>query len=202
MLQGADKTYQAIVVVIFTVFALALGDAIIKGMSSAFSLWQIFTLRSLIVIPVLICILRFRHSLSSLLPLQIGWTLLRSLLLTLMWVTYYVALPKVELSVAAAAYYTLPLFISLFASLFLGESVGNRGWVAMVLGFCGVLLVLKPEVTDFNRFALLPILSAILYALAMILTRSKCKHENIFVLSLWLNISMFVIGYVCQSLPC
>ena len=116
-------------------------------------------------------------------------------MLTFMWVAYYTALPHVDLSVAAAAYYTLPIFITLFAALFIGDTIGAKGWVAVFLGFCGVLLILKPQADDFNAYALLPIISAILYALAMIITRTKCRNENVLVLSIALNVSMSALGY-------
>ena len=189
-----DKVRSAISTIIFTVFALAFGDAIIKEVSGGFTLWQIFFLRSLIVVPILIVALKFSQWQAPIRPENVGWTLLRSLMLTLMWVTYYAALPHIHLSVAAAAYYTLPLFITLFAALFLGDTIGRVGWLAIALGFIGVLLVLQPKPDDFNVYALLPVLSAILYALAMILTRSRCKSENILVLSLWLNLTMLFMG--------
>jgi len=106
-------THSAVITIIFTVFALALGDAIIKGVSANFTLWQIFFLRSIIVIPILIVLLRLRRLRSSILPKHIGWTLLRSFMLTVMWVTYYAALPHISLSVAAASYYTLCLRVFL-----------------------------------------------------------------------------------------
>ncbi len=56
--------------------------------------------------------------------------------------------------------------------------------------------MLQPRVEDFNWYALLPVSSAILYALAMILTRSRCKSENVLVLSLWLNLTMLFTGAV------
>ena len=61
-----------------------------------------------------------------------------------------------------------------------------------------MLLVLQPQPDDFNWYSLLPVSSAVLYALAMILTRSRCKDENIFVLSLWLNLTMLVCGTVAS----
>ena len=115
-------------------------------------------------------------------------------MLTFMWVAYYTALPHVALSVAAAVYYTLPLFITLFAALFIGEMVGVQGWIAVFLGFCGVLLILKPQAEDFNPYALLPLISAILYAFAMIITRTKCKNESPLVLSFGLNVSFIGVG--------
>ncbi|MBM9616884.1 DMT family transporter [Desulfobulbus rhabdoformis] len=196
MKHAPDRTRSAVITIIFTVFLLALGDAIIKGISANFTLWQIFFLRSIVVVPILLVILKFSQWHAPIWPKLFWWTVLRSFLLTLMWVAYYASLPHINLSVAAAAYYTLPIFITIFAAIFLGDTIGKIGWLAIVLGFVGVLMVLQPRIVDFNWYALLPISSAILYALAMILTRSRCKFENIFVLSLWLNLSMFFIGAV------
>lgn len=196
--QSSDQSQRAIYTVLFTVFALALGDAVIKELSTSFTLWQIFCLRSVIVILILVFILKTHQQKKSIQPAHYGWTILRSAMLTLMWVSYYASLPHLSLAVAAAAYYTLPLFITLFAALLLGDTIGRTGWIAIAIGFAGVLLVLQPQPGDFNWYSLLPVLSAVLYALAMILTRSRCKEENIFVLSLWLNLTMLVCGTVAS----
>lgn len=189
----------------FTVFALALGDAIIKGMSTSFTLWQIFSLRSILVIPILAIAIKCQRLGVPVWPKEVGWTVLRSFMLTIMWVTYYISLSHISLSVAAAAYYTLPLFITIFASVFLGEAIGRIGWFAIAIGFVGVLMVLQPRIDDFNWYAVLPVISAILYALSMILTRSRCKTEDVFVLSLWLNLTMLVVGmlatFIATHLP-
>ena len=175
-------------------FALSLGDALIKRISADFSLWQIFVVRSAIAVPVLIAVIKSRYQSVSLIPHDVRWTALRSLMLTFMWVGYYSALPNLALSVAAAAYYTSPLFIAMFAALFIGDKVGRAGWIAVLIGFCGVVLILRPHASDFNVYALLPLISAVLYALAMIITRTKCKTENPLVLSLGLNLSFIVVG--------
>jgi len=189
-----NKTPSAIATIIFTVFMLGFGDAIIKGLSADFTLWQIFCLRSALVLPALLIILKFTKWRSRVRPKSFWWTLSRSMMLTLMWVAYYASLPNISLSVAAASYYTSPLFITIFAAVFLGDRIRRLGWLAIALGFAGVVLVLQPRIQDFNWYAILPILSAVLYALSMILTRSRCQSENIFVLSLWLNLSMLAAG--------
>ena len=193
-MQGSDNPKLAVVVIVATVFSLALGDALIKGTSATFTLWQIFALRSVAVVPILILLLRWRAAGVRLMPRAPVWTVVRSMCLTVMWVTYYLSLVHVDLSVVAAAYYTLPLFITLFAAWFLGESIGPVGWMAVVLGFLGVILILEPRASDFNWYALLPLMSAVLYAVAMILTRSRCRGEHMFVLSLWLNLTMLAVG--------
>ncbi len=189
-----DNVPLAVGTVVFTVLALSLGDALIKGISADLPLWQIFVLRSLLVVPVLVLAIKLARRGLALVPRRVGWTLLRSLLLTAMWVAYYASLTQIALSVAAAVYYTLPLFIVLFAGLLLGERVDPRGWFAVLLGFAGVLLILRPQASDFNAFALLPLLSAVCYAFAMILTRSKCQTEHPLVLSLALNLTFIAVG--------
>ena len=188
----SDDVRLAVGAIVFTVFALSFGDALIKQISVDFILWQIFLLRSALAAPLLMMELKRRG--QHFMPTAAGWVALRSVMLTAMWVSYYAALSHIPLSIAAAAYYTLPLFITLFAAVFTADPVGPKGWAAVSLGFAGVLLVLRPNAADFNAFALLPVASAVLYALAMILTRTRCQNEHPLVLSLSLNVSFIVVG--------
>ena len=121
-------------------------------------------------------------------------------MLTLMWVAYYSAPPHLAFGIAAVTYYTLPIFITLLAALFVGDRIGLMGWGAVILGFAGVLLILRPAAEGFNAYALLPLVSAILYAVAMILTRTKCREENPLILSLSLNVSFIAIGLLATLL--
>ncbi len=189
-----DNTPLAVVVIVLTVFALSLGDALIKQTSAGLVLWQIFVLRSLMAAPILLaaCAFRFRH--IPLRPIAIGWSFLRSIMLAVMWVVYYASLPHLAFSIAAASYYTLPIFITLFSALLVGEKVSRLGWVAIFLGFSGVALILKPTADQFNAYALLPIISAILYALSMILTRTKCQQEHPLILAIALNVAFILVG--------
>ena len=196
--RGADNIKRAVLAILVTVFALSLGDAIIKRVSADFPLSQIFVMRSVVAIPVLIMVAKARSRSLVLRPCRVGWTALRSLMLATMWVAYYAALPYLALSVAAAAYYTLPLFITLFAALFVGDRVGVKGWTAVILGFCGVLLILRPQAGAFNAYALLPLVAAVLYALSMIITRTKCRDESPLVLSLGLNLAFIGLGAVAS----
>lgn len=194
-----DNVKLAVSIIVFTVFALSVGDAAIKLISSDFPLWQIFVLRSVIALPILIAVIKIGVLAAALRPVRLGWTALRSAMLVAMWVTYYAALPHLALSVAAAAYYTLPLFITIFAALLLGETIGMKGWIAIAFGFGGVLLILKPQAADFNFYALLPLVSAILYAFAMILTRTRCRDEHPLVLSLALNVTFVIVGLAASA---
>ena len=190
----------AVGAVLVSVFALSAGDAIIKLSSASFPIWQIYVLRSLLVTPILLVLLRWREPGTSLVPGRVGWVLLRSALLVTMWVAYYTALPKIDLSLAAAAYYTSPLLIVLLSARLTGERVG---WVvrgAVALGFVGVLVMLRPGAIPLDGFVLLPFVAALLYALAMITTRARCTEESPLVLALALNLAFVAIGAAATAL--
>ncbi|MEL6794738.1 MAG: DMT family transporter, partial [Pseudomonadota bacterium] len=189
-----DNLPLAIGAILFTVFALSLGDALIKFASGDFPIWQIFVLRSLIVLPTLLGYLAWRRRSVGLSAQAIGWVALRSLMLVAMWLFFYIALPHLDLSVAAATYYTIPIFLTIFSALLLRERVSALGWAAVAIGFAGMLLILRPDADALNLYALSPLLAAILYALAMILTRSKCRDVDPVALSIALNIAFILIG--------
>lgn len=194
-----DNIPLAVCVVVFTVFALSLGDALVKLRSAEFVLWQIFVLRSIIAVPCIVLFAAVITRSSLHMPKAALWTGVRSILLVTMWVAYYISLTHLSLSVAAASYYTLPIFITLFSAALLGDKIGRSGWVAVALGFVGVLLILKPNINDFNWYALLPLLAAMFYALAMILTHTKCQAEHPLVLSLALNLCFIVVGLIASA---
>ena len=196
----SDNLPLAVAVIIFSGLALSLGDALIKFTSGEFVIWQIFVLRSLLVLPVLLIYLWAKAPEALTIPPALGWTILRSLMLVGMWIAYYLALPKLDLSIAASAFYTLPIFITLFSAALIGDRVSLLGWAAVTVGFLGVLLILRPKAGDFNLYALLPLVSAVLYALSMILTRTKCRAVNPLMLSFVLNLAFVAVGTLAALL--
>ncbi|MEM6614943.1 MAG: DMT family transporter [Pseudomonadota bacterium] len=192
----SDNIPLGVGTIIATVFALSLGDALIKaiGGGEALGIWQLFAMRSLLAFPVLLGGALVLFGSQELRPTRTGWIAVRSFLLVTMWIAYYASLPLLPLSVAAAAYYTLPLFIVIFAALFAGEAVGRMQWSGVALGFLGVLIVLRPGGDAFQIAALLPILAAMLYAVAMILTRTHCRAEHPVTLALGLNLAFILAG--------
>ncbi|MEO0938241.1 MAG: DMT family transporter [Pseudomonadota bacterium] len=191
-----DNVPFGVATIIGTVLALSLGDALIKalGGSGTMGVWQLFLLRSVLAFPVLLVGAAVLFGVRRIVPRGAGWIALRSGLLATMWIAYYVSLPLMPLAVAAAAYYTLPLFIVIFAALFAGEPVGPVQAAGVCLGFVGVCLVLRPGGAAFTWAALLPILAAVLYAAAMILTRTKCRGEHPATLALALNATFILFG--------
>lgn len=177
---------------------MSAGDALIKGMGtdSTVGMWQLFAVRSAIVMPVLLGAGLVFGLRASLLPRSALWVGLRSALLVMVWIAYYTALPYLPLSAAAAALYTLPLFIVAFSALWAHDKVTPLQGIAALLGFVGVALVLRPGSEAFSFYALLPILAAMLFAGAMVLTRLRCRNEHPLAMVFSLHVAFIATGLV------
>jgi len=184
-----------IVMILATVFAMALADAVVKSASNDMTLWQIYVLRSLLATPVLLILARRSIRVNG-----IGWVLLRSLTLTMMYLGIYAAIPLLDLSVIAASLYTGPLFIVALSAIFLHEPISARHWIAILIGFLGVLLIVRPAASDFTPFALIPVSAGLLYAVAAVITKAKCASVPAYALALWLNVTLLAFGIVASLL--
>ncbi len=189
-----DRTRFAVALIVGSMLALSAMDAMVKGLTDAFTLWQLCAARAAFSVPILIVVVAAAGGAAQLRQILRPWVIVRSLLFVGMWLAYYAALPFIDLSVAATALYTIPLFIAGFASLLAREPVGWRRWFGIAIGFVGVIVILRPGGEDFSAWALLPILAAMLYALAAIVTRTRCLTESSFVLALGLHSGLLLAG--------
>src|SRR5262249_36895331 len=82
-----------------TAVAMSFGDALVKHASADFTLWQIYVLRSLLAISLIVAIARLAPHRAGILPRAAGWACLRSLLLMMMWLAFYAALSVLSLPI-------------------------------------------------------------------------------------------------------
>jgi len=82
-----------------------------------------------------------------------------------------VSLFHLPLANATAINMTSPLMIAMLAAVFLGERLGPSRWVAIGMGFLGVLFIIQPQTDGFNGYALLCLLSAVLLSVRDLVTR-------------------------------
>jgi drug/metabolite transporter (DMT)-like permease len=190
---SADCTPMAAILIVGSVLLLSGADAVVKAVSVEYSLWQIYAARSAFSVLILLAIL-LPGGVARLTQLLLPWVLVRSLLLVGMWMAYYAALPRTDLSVAATALSTTPLFIASFSPLLARERVSPSVWLGIALGFVGVLVILRPGTDRFSAWLLLPLLAAMLYALAAIVTRTRCSTESPLMLALSLHLCLLVVG--------
>ncbi|OLO12500.1 hypothetical protein BTW10_03260 [Chromohalobacter japonicus] len=188
--------WQGIACIVASVFCLSMSDALVKYISDEVGVWQLYVLRALLASPLLGVLLGRRGVMRLGRALLRRWVLVRTGLLMAMWLTFYASLPTLTLSMAAVALYTSPLFIALFAAWLAGERLSTGGWWGIALGFAGVVLILRPGTMQFTPTVALPLLAAVCYALACVVTRIHCRTEAPLVLSGALNLGFLCLGAV------
>lgn len=191
-----DSVFKGMSLISAAVFLLSLADAAVKYFSARLPLWQLFLIVSCLSVPALGMWLGSRVKSNRLRIASINWLMARSILLVLMWVSYYSALPLIPLSVAAVAIYTTPIFIAIISTRYGGEPLSRLGWAAVGIGFLGVAMVLRPGTDTFVPATLLPVTGAVFYALAMVVTRRHCREEHPLVLALGLNIAFLAAASI------
>jgi len=171
-----QQVVRGVLLIVAAMFVTSVQDVVFKVFSTTLPLGQIFALRALLALPLLFALAWVQGIGGSVLAHALGtWPLLRSLLMTLMFLAFYAAIPFVNLSVLGAGTYTAPIFVTLLSAYAIGEPVGVRGWIAVLVGFSGVLVLLQPGTEAFSPWALLPVIGATFYALAHVTTRAKCQ---------------------------
>lgn len=103
---------------------------------------------------------------------------LRALMMVLMTALNFWALQYLQLAETGAIQFSVPVLIALMSALWLGERLDARRWVAIVGGFAGVLLVVRPGSEAFHPAILLSVANAVLYAAFNLLTRHMAATES------------------------
>lgn len=87
------------------------------------------------------------------------------------YTAYYMAIASLPLAKVVTLNYTSPLFVTALSVPILGEVVGARRWAAVLAGFLGVVVIMRPDAEEIDPAVLLALLSALSYALMVLITR-------------------------------
>lgn len=104
--------------------------------------------------------------------------ILRGLLLTGSTILNFIAIMYLQLAQTAAIFFTIPLWVCALSVPLLGEHVGWRRWVAVAIGFCGVLVIMRPGTSDFHWAMLLSMGSSFCGSIYNIVTRKVGARDR------------------------
>lgn len=169
------------------IFIFSLQDAIIKAVSGDYPLTQVVATRCLVSAPILLAMIHFEGGIGAIISPEFRTLAGRAALLLLAYTTYYMAFPALPLADAVALYFTVPLFTIALAAPLLGEAIGWRWISAVLVGFAGVLVMLRPGEGLFEPAALLSLFAAVTYALAMLLARKVGSSASATVMAFYQN---------------
>jgi drug/metabolite transporter (DMT)-like permease len=173
------------------VFAKLLG----QDMSPGQVVWYRFFLQSMLITPIIIYN-RLWHLPSGTLLIQF----MRGVLLAAATLFFFAALNYLSIAAAISIFFVEPMILTLLSVFFLGEVIRIRRILAIIIGFSGALLVIRPSFVSVGLPALLPLATAVTFAFYLLLTRRISGTVNPFQMQWMVGISaVFVmsIALIC-----
>jgi len=181
------------------VFIFSTQDVIVKWISGGYPVHEIVLIRSISGIIPLLLLAHFLGGLHALRTKRFGAHTVRALVMFTAYTCFYLSLAALPLSETVTLFFSSPLFITILSFFLLDEKIDARCWIAVVVGFLGVVLMLKPNVNNINPAALLAVLSALCYALGSVITRKLGKTESGVALAFYPTV-MYIPYAVCVGL--
>lgn len=109
---------------------------------------------------------------------HLRWHALRALMFVAMTGINFWALQYLQLAVTSSIYFVVPIIIALLAAPLLGEKLDRGRWAAILAGFAGVLVIVRPWSAEFHPAMLASIVNAVLYALFNLMTRRLAAYDS------------------------
>jgi drug/metabolite transporter (DMT)-like permease len=176
---AADNNSKGIILIMIAMTLFAMQDSLIKFIFEQSALYEIFFGRYLVAAILLFCYIKFRGQKVTLKTHYPVLTIVRVILHFFAFSFFFISLTYMQLATANALFFSCPFFVSIFAKFFLKEFIGIRRWSAIAFGFMGVLIVLNPNFSEFEFRNLLPVLSALLYAASMTITKYTSDKDDV-----------------------
>ena len=161
---------KGIILVVIGMLFFSVQDALIKNLSSNASLIQIFVCRGIIGIVILSIFLKLTNRKFSIKSKNPAIAIARGLLFPFAFLCFYLAIAAMPIAEASALFFVSPFFMTILSKIILKNKVGVHRVIAILVGFFGIILIIKPEFDNFNWVMILPIVCAFAYSLSMILT--------------------------------
>jgi drug/metabolite transporter (DMT)-like permease len=195
-LATAKRQGRAIAAVIGSTFCFAIAAALVKLVAPSLPTAQIVLARSAISLAALTPLLAREGGVRALRTRQPLWHAVRTLAGFGGMITAFYGYAHLPLAEVTALGFTMPLFLTILSVPLLGEKVGIRRWSAVIAGFLGVLLILRPFASAIPLWpALVVVAGALCWALAMIAIRrmGEAGESNVAIVA-WFSIGGTVLA--------
>ena len=181
------KAAAGIALMVAGVACLSANDAFAKTLTADYLPIQILFIRNLIALPVAALIAWKMGGTAALRTTRPAAHLVRGTIWIDAATLFFTSLSYLGLAEATVLIFAAPVFITALSALVLKEHVGWRRWSAVLVGFLGVLIVVRPGASTFQAASLLPVLTALLYAVLMISARWVDQRETVWTLMFYLT---------------
>lgn len=180
------------------VFFLVGLDVTARWLMQRYSLAQLIFVRSVISVTLMLAFAAARGQLGDLRTHRAGWHVFRSLLMVGSMFSFFHALRFVPLADIVIYAFAAPLIVTALSRPVLGEAVGPLRWAAVIVGFVGVLIVLRPGSGSAHPASIYAVIGAAFYAGLALTARKLAATET----TLSLSINLFAAPLLVASVLC
>ena len=173
---------------------LTANDAASKFLVQTHPVGQVIGLRQAATLLVLIPYVMFFSRWSALRVVNWPGQIVRGTLFLIGSIFIVWSLGELPLATAITMLFASPIFMVVLSAPLLGERIGRHRWIAVLGGFAGVLIIMRPGGEAFQWALLLPVLGALVNALRDVLTRKLSRTETSIAILFWSNIILMAGG--------
>ncbi len=177
------KTYLAVATMLLAILCIDLYMVIIKFLGDEYSIIQLTLFRNVAAIIPLSLLILFTNEFSIMFKnidnKFLILSCLRGICFLSMNVFIFISVVNLEFATAMTLTFSSPFFIVILSIILLSEKIGIYRWSAVVIGFVGVVMIMKPTSEIFSFYSIFPILTAIAWAFSVIILKFiKGNHST------------------------
>ena len=169
------KTYLAVATMLLAILCIDLYMVIIKFLGDEYSIIQFTLFRNITAIIPLLLLILFTNEFSTIFK-NLGnkfliLSCLRGICFLAMNVFIFISVINLQFATAMTLTFSSPFFIVILSIIMLNERIGIYRWSAVIIGFVGVLMIMRPTSEIFSFYSIFPILTAIAWAFTVIILK-------------------------------
>ena len=184
-----NNTLRGIGFILIAVTVWSAMMILVKALSAEYTSFQILFIRTLFGLAILTPIL-WRNGFSTLKTRRLPLHMSRAVFAYFGMLGLFIGLGSIPIAEVVSLSFTQPIFIFLLAAIVLGERLNARRFVAILGGFAGVLILLRPGFTEVGFGATVVLGGAIAYAFSNVCIKKLMTTENVTSTTVWVNILM------------
>lgn len=165
--------------IVMAMFIFACQDTVTKQLAQSYDAPQILWVRFLFFGVFAVILSSWNQPLKQVVKAHRPWLqIVRSLLIVLEISAFVLALRVLSLAETHALFASFPLMVTAMSALILREKVGIRRWAAVLVGFSGVLIILRPGFGVFQLESLIALSAALMFSIYHVLTRIVSRNDS------------------------
>jgi drug/metabolite transporter (DMT)-like permease len=162
---------KGILFLLLAMLIISFQSIAVKWLGGEYPVLEMVLLRNLVALPFTLLFFRYEGKRGLPITKQFKLEFTRGMFLFLSYTTFMMGLAALPLAEVESIRFSGPIMITLLSVFMLGEKVGPVRWLALMVGFLGVLLIVRPGAGTFNLGSVFILISVLFYALTVISTR-------------------------------